>query len=359
MTLKEQRAKVFEFIKRGENILIKERQIPEKGIIMPKFVAGPLFDAWMGEINIFNERYLKSHPLYNAIHTTYFHYKTKASSCENMLGHLRALSADEEFFEDNRTNNTQLSIPNFEEMLLNDIDRCNSFLQRDSDENEGRVLYSEITARYDPIIENFGYGLYSYFPEQHFYDLNISIKTIRSNLNTLVQKMISYVAFHYGKKLSNNSVKTKSFSNKVFIVHGHDDSAKNEMARTLEKIGLDVIILHEQPDAGRTIIEKIEDFTDVAFAVILYTECDIGRSKDESVKNIHFRARQNVVFEHGYLMGKLGRKNVCAFVKGKVETPSDISGVIYTDMDEAGAWKLKLGQNIKEAGLSVDLNKLT
>ena len=161
------------------------------------------------------------------------------------------------------------------------------------------------------------------------------------------------------KESEKNEVSTpeRIISNKVFIVHGHDDTAKIETARTLEKAGFEAIILHEQADGGLTIIEKIEKYTDVDFAVVLYTECDKGRAKDAAVDDERFRARQNVVFEHGYLIGKLGRNKVCALVKGNVETPGDISGVVYTKIDDAGAWKFQLFKNMKEAGLNVDYNK--
>ena len=144
---------------------------------------------------------------------------------------------------------------------------------------------------------------------------------------------------------------------RVFIVHGHDNAAKQEMARTLENAGFEAIILHEQADTGLTIIEKIERYTDVNYAVVLYTECDLGRSKREPVENEKNRARQNVVFEHGYLIGKLGRDHVSALVKGNVETPGDISGVVYTKMDEDGAWKMALAKNMKAVGLDVDMNR--
>lgn len=144
---------------------------------------------------------------------------------------------------------------------------------------------------------------------------------------------------------------------KVFIVHGHDNAAKQEMARTLENAGFEAIILHEQADTGLTIIEKIERYTDVNYAVVLYTECDLGRSKKDPVENEKNRARQNVVFEHGYLIGKLGRDHVSALVKGDVETPGDISGVVYTKMDEDGAWKMALARNMKAVGLNVDMNR--
>jgi len=94
----------------------------------------------------------------------------------------------------------------------------------------------------------------------------------------------------------------------------------------------------------------------VVFAIILYTPCDIGRAKEE--KKGRARARQNVVFEHGYLIGKLGRNRVCALVKDGVETPRDISGVIYKSMDFAGAWKTGILKEMKNIGIAVDASKL-
>lgn len=146
-------------------------------------------------------------------------------------------------------------------------------------------------------------------------------------------------------------------SNKVFIVHGHDITAKLEVARAIEKAGFEAIILHEQPSAGKTVIEKIEANTDVSFAIVLYTPCDMGRAKETKVDDERSRARQNVVFEHGYLLGRLGRKCVSALVKGNVETPGDISGVVYIKMDDTGAWKMELAKEMKNCGLQVDMNK--
>ena len=99
-----------------------------------------------------------------------------------------------------------------------------------------------------------------------------------------------------------------------------------------------------------------ECYTDVVFAIILYTPCDIGRAKEE--KKGKARARQNVVFEHGYLIGKLGRNRVCALVKDGVEPPGDISGVVYKNMDSAGAWKTGILKEMKDIGIAVDASKL-
>ncbi len=369
MALKEStnylKCKVDEFVKRGVDIGNKESHTTQ-GPFSVTSVNGPMYDMWMGEINIFNERYLKHHPLYDSIHSTYFHRRNRSSSYNDMMGHLRALAADEEFLgKTNKSNKDIIIMKNnsISQMLVNDIARCKAFLENETEERIGIDIYTDITGRYDSIIPNFGSGLYQYNADQHFYDPEITGETLTFNLRKLLNKMMIYLASNYPEiansdsivnPTNNNDIKSKS--NKVFIVHGHDNEAKQEVARALEKAGFEAVILHEQADGGLTIIEKIERYTDVAFAVVLYTECDVGRSKDSSCEKK--RARQNVVFEHGYLIGKLGRSNVCAIVKGDVETPGDISGVVYTPMDKSGAWKMQLGKNMKNAGLDVDLNKL-
>ncbi|KAF3999421.1 TIR domain-containing protein [Glaciimonas immobilis] len=138
---------------------------------------------------------------------------------------------------------------------------------------------------------------------------------------------------------------------KVFIVHGRDNEAKQEVARFLSDLGLEPIILHEQASSGMTIIEKIERYTnDSDFALVLYTPCDHGRGAHETNVAARSRARQNVVFEHGYLMAKLGRENVCALVKGDIETPNDISGVVYVPLDGFGGWKSEVAKELKACG---------
>jgi predicted nucleotide-binding protein len=143
---------------------------------------------------------------------------------------------------------------------------------------------------------------------------------------------------------------------KVFIVHGHDNEAKQEVARFLEHLRVEPIILHEQASAGMTIIEKIEHYSnDADFALVLYTPCDRGRGALETKVQARNRARQNVVFEHGYLMAKFGRENVCALVKGDIEIPNDASGVVYVALDAGGAWRLEVVKELRAAGYSVNL----
>lgn len=144
---------------------------------------------------------------------------------------------------------------------------------------------------------------------------------------------------------------------KVFIVHGHDELAKSEAARFIEKMGFEPIILHEQASSGSTIIEKIEKYSNVGFGIVLYTPCDLG-AKSQEKPELKPRARQNVVFEHGFLNGKLGRHNVCALVKGDIEVPNDISGVVYVPMDNHGAWKIALAKEMRNSGYDVDMNNV-
>jgi hypothetical protein len=132
---------------------------------------------------------------------------------------------------------------------------------------------------------------------------------------------------------------------KIFI------ESKQELSRYIESLGIEVIILHEQASSGMTIIEKIEHYSnEVDFAFVLYTACDHGRGIHETKVHPKNRARQNVVFEHGYLMAKLGRKNVCALVKGEIETPNDISGVVYVALDPTGAWKIEVNKELNACG---------
>lgn len=151
--------------------------------------------------------------------------------------------------------------------------------------------------------------------------------------------------------------KTEFSKEEVFIVHGHDELARTKTARFIEKLGLKPIILHEQSNSGKTIIEKIEEYSNVGFGIVLYTACDVGAIKSKP-EQLNSRARQNVVFEHGYLIGKIGRKNVCALVKGDIELPNDISGVVYVKMDDEDAWSYRIAKELKGSGYKIDMNKI-
>lgn len=144
-------------------------------------------------------------------------------------------------------------------------------------------------------------------------------------------------------------------SRDVFVIHGRDSPAKTEVARLIERAGLTAVILHEQPHAGRTIIEKFEAHGGAAgFAVALLTPDDVG---GPDLKNLQPRSRQNVIGEMFWFAGRLGRKGVCALKKGDVEMPSDFAGVAYTEMDDRGAWKAALLKELEAAGYTINWSK--
>lgn len=141
----------------------------------------------------------------------------------------------------------------------------------------------------------------------------------------------------------------------VFIVHGHDEGTRETVARFLEALDFDPVILHERPNKGRTIITKFQqEAADVGFAVVLMTPDDSGGKAGGGVA---MRPRQNVVFELGFFIGALGPERVVAVVKGQIERPSDFDGVVYIPFDEHGGWKVALARELAAAGFEVDLSK--
>lgn len=187
-----------------------------------------------------------------------------------------------------------------------------------------------------------------------------TLKTRKSNmLNLLETILLEMELFGEPQNINKNKQFEQIISNKIFVVHGHDGEMKHDIARTLEKLGLESIILHERQNWGRTIIEKFENFSDVNFAVVLLSPDDVGCSKSDFPDGAKPRARQNVIFELGYFIGKLGRNRVAALYRGDdIEIPSDYDGVAYIPYDSFDGWKLKLVRELKECGYDIDKNNL-
>lgn len=174
------------------------------------------------------------------------------------------------------------------------------------------------------------------------------LKTAKGMFESLLEDM---------EEESDNTVSTSSKelqTDKVFIVHGHDEVLKTKLSRLVEQQGIKPIILHEQDNLGKTIIEKIEHYgNSVGAAIVIFTPDDTGKSNNESeYKN---RARQNVVFEAGYFLGYLGRDRIIPIVSdNSIELPGDLQGVVYTgDM-----WQFKVISELKAMGFNVDMNKI-
>ena len=183
-----------------------------------------------------------------------------------------------------------------------------------------------------------------------------SLESIRDRLELYDEpsEMLQSISGNEGVSAMPQSIS----GSEVFIVHGHDDEAKETVARFVENFGIEATILHEQANRGQTIPEKFEEHaSEAAFAIILLTPDDVGASKDER-DNLKPRARQNVVLELGYFWGRLGRERVCVLYKEGVELPSDMQGLLYVPMDISEGWKLKLAREMKQAGLPIDPEKL-
>ena len=201
---------------------------------------------------------------------------------------------------------------------------------------ESRHLQDFTSVHYFPMVA----------PVSESYERNIYISGLNS-ASAVLESMIGEIEEYWADEHQtppSPAVREneRTNTNEIFVIHGRDNEAKETVARFLQNLGLTPVILHEQPNQGRTIIEKFERNAQVGFAVALLTPDDVGALKNEE-KNLKLRARQNVVFELGYFLGRLGRERVCALTKGNVEIPSDYVGVVYIPLDDGG-WKMEAGR---------------
>lgn len=251
--------------------------------------------------------------------------------------------------------------------LIENID-LEKFLEN-SEKTQGSMIGSAKLEWPDNDIEVLGlqYLLIQKFGNEENFAWNFSYmyyssgRKIIDHIHTLVRNLIipfirDYKQYINSSVQPNFEVKMQLSNNKVFIVHGHDENTLNKVARLIEQLGLEAIILHEQANRGKTIIEKIEAHSDVGFAVVLLTPDDLGKA--HSAEDLLPRARQNVILELGYFMGKIGRERVCALKTDNLEIPSDYIGVVWTNLDPAGAWKFLLAKELKEVGYSINTSKL-
>lgn len=151
---------------------------------------------------------------------------------------------------------------------------------------------------------------------------------------------------------------THRYSNRVFIVYGHDTDAREQLELLLRRLKLEPIVLQNLPAAGQTIIEKLETCSDVTFACALLTPDDEGHVAGKP-EHKRARARQNVVLELGMFLAKLGRKRVAILHKGDVELPSDISGLLYIPFKErVDEVKERVAAELQEAGFQINIKDL-
>jgi Predicted nucleotide-binding protein containing TIR-like domain len=241
-----------------------------------------------------------------------------------------------------------------------DMDLCKAEFQKWTDYNVRRLetmFTTDKLARdyeWDRPGGRMVFGVVS--PMDQFNDARDNIVAEVHTLDSLLNSIELYAPL--GKSVVGSvSDGHSSAKSRAFVVHGRDDAAKESVARFLGNLGVTPIILHEQANLGKTIIEKLEHYGNVAFAVVLVTPDDEGRlaGSGDALKP---RARQNVLLELGFFVGLLGRENVCALCKPPVEVPSDWDGVVWVNMDGHDGWKVKLAKELKAAGFTVDPSAL-
>lgn len=256
----------------------------------------------------------------------------------------------------------------YNQKLIDGVD-LESFLNKEGDDSSfhDRSLRWTGDDNYDLglkylLIQKFADGRYaSSFCHTYF---DSPDRKIISSIHNMVRGLIipfirdykDYIAVQGQTEVKLNIPPTPANNNRIFIVHGHDELSKEKIARFLEQNGFEPIILHEQASGNKTIIEKIEKYADVGFAVVLLTPDDLGKAKD--AESLEPRARQNVILELGYFMGKLGRDRVCAFNTGGLEIPSDFQGIVWNPLDNTGAWKQFLAKELTEAGYELDIKRM-
>lgn len=244
-------------------------------------------------------------------------------------------------------------------IVYDDMERISAALA-EGNEEVLTALHMELDGTYQSSIKGWSSGMFAFFKDYGFNYEHLDISSIAHNLTTMKGKLRGFMLQLDPEVELRGRIKTikedkqvaGDYSNKkVFIVHGHDDSLLGKVRLLLHEIGLEPVVLRDEVNAGQTIIEKIERNTDVGYGIVLYTQCDEGRKIGEVMLNK--RARQNVVFEHGYLIAKLGRDRVAALNSSDVEIPSDLHGVLYISLADNG-WKNELMREMLAAGLKLE-----
>jgi predicted nucleotide-binding protein/nucleoside 2-deoxyribosyltransferase len=225
-------------------------------------------------------------------------------------------------------------------------------------ENTNEIDSPVIDARRTSNLDKFEKDKSNYKPENEnefkSFEIESSLKTIIDRIGNL-ENSVRVI----GKEMASKT--STEYSRDIFIVHGHDGELKNELARFLEKLNFNPIILHEQPDKGLTIIQKLQfESSKVGYSFILYTPDDEGKKRNDK-SDLQLRSRQNVIFEHGLFVGKFNPERVCAIVKENVEIPSDLSGVVYKKIPKNGSIMtiaIEIISELKAAGYKIDANKI-
>ena len=217
-------------------------------------------------------------------------------------------------------------------MIEDDVKKCEDTLSKQSDCQE---LFEDLVGKYRTFLEGF----------PTITDNPLYLRNHHEEYRSNIQKICGFLKMYLVSNKSPNPSGTIQDIDykKIFIVHGHDEALKQAVARIIERQKIDAIILTEQSSAGSpTVIEKFEANSGV-----------VTKNEKNEIESEKYRARQNVVFEAGYFMGKLSRNRVIIIADKKIELPSDLIGPIYVDKD---SWKIDLLKNLKAIGYDIDFS---
>jgi len=150
----------------------------------------------------------------------------------------------------------------------------------------------------------------------------------------------------------------------IFVVHGHDQESRDQLELALHRLGLQPFILMNSSGEGKTLIEALEghigrDYT-TDFGIVLMTPDDVGYAKKDGEEKAEPRARQNVILETGMLLASLTRARMVLLVKGHLEMPSDLQGIIWYGFNEHIREVIpKLCTRLREVGIEIETAKIS
>jgi predicted nucleotide-binding protein len=152
---------------------------------------------------------------------------------------------------------------------------------------------------------------------------------------------------------------TPQFSGRsgVLIVHERNEPVERAVCQFIRKLGFELLLLHEEPQAQKATIEQLTQHPQISFAMLLIGGKDIP-APGETGQAAAPETCQRSAFEMGYCCGRLGPNRVCVLHTGPLTGFHDEHGVLYIPIDPAEGWQLQLARHLKRSGIDIDLNKV-
>jgi len=129
----------------------------------------------------------------------------------------------------------------------------------------------------------------------------------------------------------------KASNKKIFFVHGRNDGVKTQVADFLLKTGIKPVNINKNIGKDQPLMEKMAKHSDVKASIVLFSSA----------------AGQNVIFEAGYFIGKLGMEHTVILLEEGVETPSELNGCAFYEIDQKGKWRLEIANKLKSMNFDI------